>query len=143
MPQPSPDSRPSRSRSTRVRAGSGVALVAVIGMLAACASSGGSQAEPALIFSGTEVPRCAFEPVGEVTAQVRMRGDQAAVEGRLHPMLARAATRRGADAIMAIRLEGRFTVVAAGTRPTGAAVRSVPWNGRAQAIRFLNPNCRS
>jgi hypothetical protein len=142
MMNASPEFRSYRPSSTRVRAGSGVALVAVIGMLAACASSGGSQAEPALVFSGTDVPRCAFEPVGEVTAQVRMRGDQAAVEARLHPMLARAATRRGADAIMAIRLEGRFTVVATGTRPTGAAVTSVPWTGRAQAIRFVNPECR-
>lgn len=143
MSRASPDSRTARPSRARVRAGSGVALVAVIGVFAACASSGGSQTEPALIFSGTEVPRCAFEPVGEVTAQVRMRGDQAAVEARLHPLLARAATRRGADAIMAIRLEGRFTVVATGTRPAGAAVGSVPWNGRAQAIRFLNPNCHA
>jgi hypothetical protein len=113
-------------------------------MLAACASSGGSQAEPALVFSGTDVPRCAFERAGEVNAQVTMRGDRAAVEGRLHPMLARAATRLGADGIMAISLESErvSVVVPMGTRPTEADLPPIPWTGRAQAIRFVNPECR-
>lgn len=126
-------------------AASRVLSLAVIGMLVACASSGRSETEPALIFSGLAVPECAFELVGEVSVSVTMRGDRSLAQGRLHPMLARAAERQGADGAMNITLDAPERVaisVPAGRRPTEADFPAVPWTGRTQAIRFVDPECR-
>jgi len=127
-----------------VRTVSGLSSLAVVGMLVACASSGRSEAEPALVFSSSTVPRCAFEPAGEVTVYLTMRGDRVAVEERLHSMLAREAARKGADGILNIALEAERVTVAVpmGTRPTEADLPAIPWTGRARAIRFLDSDCR-
>lgn len=116
-------------------------------LVAACSStSGRSDAEPAIVFSGDATPHCPYERVQEIAVSATMRaGGREAAEQALNQALARSAARRDADAVMEIEIEvpAPVRIVARADRPpTQADAPAVTWRARGQAIRFTEPMCR-
>jgi hypothetical protein len=123
----------------------GALFLAIV--VAACAtSSGRSSTERAVVFSGNTLPTCDFEVVQVITVMVSVRGDRKAAEEALHRELDRRAERRGADGVIRISIQEPrlMPVVTSRGRPrTEADLPPAEWNATAQAIRFLDPECRS
>jgi len=121
-------------------------LVSAIAISACATSSGRSSAERAVVFGGNTLPRCEFELVQEIAVMVSLQGDAKAAEEALHRKLAESAERRGADGVIGVSIKAPERVpfvVTSGPSPNQAKLPPVEWNAKAQAIRFLDPECRS